>query len=263
VPQTSAVDLALITSADERLKDLERSLLTAAIHHDAHTRYLWHTVPGIGTLLRLGRLDDIHDLHRVPSVQDFASDARLVTCRQESAGNRDGTSGQTRETAPLQGAVSEAAVLCLRHHEPGPKLLARLGKQPDQGKALSLLAHQLGRAVYHRLKRTGAFAMDLFRHSSGSRVREPEASLDGIAMSRTCACPGSDVPASVNAQVCLGPVSLSPAPLIGHALGLRPRRGCSYQVTCAAPPPSPARTGAGQPLNQAVAEDGMRARNHV
>ena len=50
--------------------------------------------------------------------------------------------------AHLKWALSEAAVLFLRHHEPGPKLLARLEKKPDKGNALRILAHTLGRAVY-------------------------------------------------------------------------------------------------------------------
>ena len=72
-----------------------------------------------------------------------------------------------------------------------------------KGKALRLLAHTLGRAVYSMHKRQVACAMDLFLQPSGSRAREPEASLDVTGMSLTCACRGSDMPASVHAQGCL------------------------------------------------------------
>jgi hypothetical protein len=53
VHKTIEVDLALITSDDARRTDLERSLLTTAKHHEAHTLYLLHTVPGMGQMLRL------------------------------------------------------------------------------------------------------------------------------------------------------------------------------------------------------------------
>src|SRR5262245_32870576 len=63
------------------------------------------------------------------------------------------------------------------------KYLARLEKKHDKGKALTILAHQLARAVYYMLKRHPAFDLDPFLHSSGSRVGEPDASLDTQGMS--------------------------------------------------------------------------------
>jgi hypothetical protein len=56
-------------------------------------------------------------------------------------------------------------------------------KKHDKGKALSILAHKLGRAVYHMRKRKVAFDMDLFLRSYGGRVREPDASFDIAGMS--------------------------------------------------------------------------------
>jgi len=47
------VDLALITSYDELLRELELYIMTSAKHHDAHTLSLLHTVPGIGKILSL------------------------------------------------------------------------------------------------------------------------------------------------------------------------------------------------------------------
>jgi transposase len=88
VHKTIAVDLDLITYYDELLKDLELYLLKTAKQHDAHTLYLLQTVPGIGKILSLVLLYEIHDIRRFPSVQDFASYARLVKCSQESGGKR-------------------------------------------------------------------------------------------------------------------------------------------------------------------------------
>jgi transposase len=147
VPQTLAVDRALLTYDDERLKDLALSSLTTAKPHDAQTLSLWPTVPGIGTIRSLGLLYALPDIRRFPSVQDCAAYARLVKCSKESAGTRSGTSGHKIGKAHLKWAFSAAAVLFLRNTEPGHKLLARLTKKHDKGQALSLLAHTRGRAV--------------------------------------------------------------------------------------------------------------------
>jgi hypothetical protein len=47
----------------------------------------------------------------------------------------------------LTWAFSEAAVLFLRHAAGGKPLLAAIEKTHGKGKALSILAHQIGRAV--------------------------------------------------------------------------------------------------------------------
>jgi transposase len=93
-------------------------------------------------------LYDIHDIERFPRVQEFASYGRLVTCAKESAGKRSGTSGAKIGKAPLKWAFSEAAVFFLREHPAGQKVLARLENKQRKGKALTILAHTLARAVY-------------------------------------------------------------------------------------------------------------------
>ena len=87
------VDLALLGYDDPRLSDLEWHIVKAAQQHDANTLYLLQTVPGIGKLLSLVLLYEIHDIQRFPSVQDFVSLCRLVKCAKESAGKRYGTAG--------------------------------------------------------------------------------------------------------------------------------------------------------------------------
>jgi transposase len=182
VQQTMEVDLSLIPSDDELLQDRARSLLTTAKHHDAQPLYLLHTVPGSGKILRLVWRYDMHRLDRFPRVQDVASSGRLVNCRQEAGGTRVGTSGQNIGKAHLTGAFSDAATLCWRHTPQGQKRLARLENKPDTGTALSLLAHQLGRAVYCMLKRQVAVAREMCLQPSESSAGEPGASLDSTGM---------------------------------------------------------------------------------
>jgi transposase len=162
VQKNIEVDLALSTYDDKLLSDLELYILKTAKQHDAHTLYLLQTVPGIGKILSLVLLYEIHDMARFPRVQDFASYCRLVTCAKESAGKRLGTSGKNIGNAPLKWAFSEAATLFLRNNEPGQKYLARVEKKHDKGKALTILAHELARAVYDMLKRKTVFDRDIF-----------------------------------------------------------------------------------------------------
>jgi transposase len=152
VQKSVEVDLALIDHYDQRLRSVELSILHTAKQHNANTLYLLRTVPGIGEILSLVLLYEIHDIQRFPRVQDFVSYCRLVKCARESAGKRYGTSGAKIGNAYLQWAFSEAAVLFLRTNPAGQKYLARLEKKHGKGKALTVLAHKLARAVYY-LKR--------------------------------------------------------------------------------------------------------------
>lgn len=162
VQKSIEVDLALIGYYDALLRDVERSIVKTAKPHDAQTLYLLQTVPGIGKILRLVLLYEIHDIARFPRVQEFASYCRLVTCARESAGKRSGTSGAKIGNAHLQWAFSEAAVLFFRDNPAAQKLLARLEHKHGKGKALTILAHKLARAVYYMLKRQTAFDLDTF-----------------------------------------------------------------------------------------------------
>jgi transposase len=166
VQKSMAVDLALLESYDPLLSDLELHIVKAAKPHDPNTLYLLQTVPGIGKILSLVLLDEIHDIQRFPSVQDFVSYCRLVKCAKESAGKRYGTAGAKIGNAYLKWAFSEAAVLFLRDNPAGQKYLTRLEKKHGQGKALTLMAQKLGRAVYDMFKRQQAFDTHKFLQAS-------------------------------------------------------------------------------------------------
>jgi transposase len=162
VQKSMEVDLALIGYYDQLLSDVELPILKAAKQHDAQPLYLLQTVPGIGKILSLVLLYEIHDIQRFPRVQDFVSYCRLVKCARESAGKRYGSSGTKIGNAYLKWAFSEAAVLLLRDNPAGQKSLTRLEKKHGQGKALTVLAQTLARAVYYMLTRHKAFDMQKF-----------------------------------------------------------------------------------------------------
>src|SRR5437870_1570436 len=162
VQKSVEVDLALLDYYDQLLRDLELAIVKTAKQHDANTLYLLQTVPGIGKILSLVLLYDIQHIDRFPRVQEFASYCRLVKCAKESNGKRSGTSGAKIGNAHLKWAFSEAAVLFLRDNPAGQKFLARLEKKHTKGKALTILAHKLARAVYYMLKRKVAFDMKRF-----------------------------------------------------------------------------------------------------
>ena len=114
---------------------MDLTIVKTAKHHDTTTLSVLPTVPGIGKMLSLVLLYDIHQLDRFPRVQDFLSSGRLVKGRKESAGKRLGTSGAKIGNAHLQWAFSEAAVLFLRDHPAAQQSLARLEKKHAKGKA--------------------------------------------------------------------------------------------------------------------------------
>jgi transposase len=117
-------------------------------------------VPGIGATLGLVILYEIQSIDRFQRVQDFCSYARLVKCQHESSGKRK--SWSKIGNVHLKWAFSEAAVLFLRANPEGMAYKKRLEKKHGKAKALSILAHRLGRAVFHILKRRKAFEMKTF-----------------------------------------------------------------------------------------------------
>ena len=147
---------------DKILRDLELYLVQKAKVHDNSAFHRLRSVPGIGKIIALNILYEVHDVRRFPRVQNFISYARLVKCAKESAGKRLGTSGAKIGNAHLKWAFSEAAVSFLRNNEPGKKLHQRLVKLHGKGKALSILSAKLARAVYFMLLRGTAFDLNKF-----------------------------------------------------------------------------------------------------
>jgi transposase len=139
------------------LKALEQELARMAKAHDAFAYHLLRSIPGVGCILTRVLLYEIENIDRCPRVQEFLSYARLVKAQKSSAGKVHGHSGKKIGNAHLKWAFSEAAVLFLRANPEGQRFLERLARKHGKGKALSILAARLSRAVYVMLKRRVPF----------------------------------------------------------------------------------------------------------
>ena len=162
VRKTIEVDVSLIDHYDKLLGEVELYLPRSAKVHDVQTFTRLQSVPGIGKILALVILYEIQDISRFPRVQDFVSYCRLVKCAKESGGKRLGTSGKKIGNVHLRWAFGEAAVLFLRQNQPGQEYFAKLERKHGKGKALTVLAHKLARAVYYMLAREQAFDLNRF-----------------------------------------------------------------------------------------------------
>jgi transposase len=162
VRKSIEADLALCDTYDALIRDLEKTVLAQARIQEPNTLLCLNTIPGIGKILALTFLYEIHDIGRFESVQRFASYARLVKCEKSSAGKRSGSSGSKIGNVHLKWAFSEAAITVLSHFPESKKLHTRLKRKHGNGKALSILAHKIGRTVYFMLRRNHAFDPERF-----------------------------------------------------------------------------------------------------
>jgi transposase len=157
VRQSVALDLALIDAYDTHVRELELYLTRTAKVDDPQAYHRLRTVPGVGPVLALVLLYEIHDVRRFPEVGQFLSYARLVRCAHESAGKPKGTGGNKIGNAHRKWAFAEAACLLVRACPQAKAWLARRQKKRGKARALGALAARLGRAVYHLLRKKEAF----------------------------------------------------------------------------------------------------------
>ena len=122
---------------------------------------LLKTIPGVGDILSLTMLYEIHDISRFSSHQHFCSYARLVRPEKSSAGKKAGSGGSKIGNAHLKWAFSEAVAIMLRD-ERAKKYFQRLQSKGSRAKAFSTFSHRLGKAVYYLLSRREAFDPNMF-----------------------------------------------------------------------------------------------------
>jgi transposase len=162
VQKTIEADLAMLDAYDKTINDLELHIKRKAKIHDMQAYHRLQSVPGIGEILGLVLLYEIHDISRFPRIQDFVSYARLIRPMKESGGKQYGTSNKKIGNHHLKWAFSEAACIFKRDAKRAQKYIQWLENRYGKARSLSVLTHKLGRAVYYMLKHGQAFNMNKF-----------------------------------------------------------------------------------------------------
>jgi transposase len=157
VRQSVTVDVHLLDALDELIGEVELYLDRTVKVDDADTFYRLRSIPGVGKILGLVLLYEIHDIDRFAGEGEFLSYARLIRPQKTSAGKVTGGGGGKIGNAHLKWAFSEAACLLARESDQAKRFLARKAKKHGKPKALGILAARLGRAVYHMLRQKKAF----------------------------------------------------------------------------------------------------------
>lgn len=154
------LDLDLLSHYDDQIRKLELFLEQNAKLDDPQNFFRLQTIPGVGRILAMTMLYEIHEIKRFPTVGQFLSYCRLVRGSHTSAGKSYGSPGKKIGNAHLKWAFSEAVPL-LKRCCPEVKTFAdRIEKKHSKARAFSYLAVKLGRAVYYMLKRGEAFELD-------------------------------------------------------------------------------------------------------
>lgn len=150
-------DLRTVDHYDKLLTHLEKNLVRQATLHDPRSCRLLRSIPGIGKILSLVLLYEIHTIDRFPTVGDFLSYARLVTPKQTSDGKVTGHGGAKIGNVHLKWAFSEAVLWMLRYSDDAKAFLKRKEKKYGKCRAMTMLARKIARAVYQMLKRNESF----------------------------------------------------------------------------------------------------------
>jgi transposase len=153
-------DIRMLGHYDEVIRDLERNLEQSVKVHDANNFFRLQTIPGVGRIIAMTMLYELHDIGRFKSVGDFLSYSRLVRGEHTSNGKSYGSPGKKIGNPNLKWAFSEAVPLLKRQSERAKTFCARIEKKHGKARANSLLAVKLGRAVYFMLRRGDVFNID-------------------------------------------------------------------------------------------------------
>lgn len=154
-------DISVIDRLDETIVKLESHLIRHAKVDDPIRFHLLRTIPGVGPVLALVMLYEIHDVDRFAGMGQFVSYARLVACSHESDGKKLGT-GRKIGNAHLKWAFGEAAGLMIRETDEAKAFVEKMTKQRGKARAVALLAAKIGRAVYWMMKRKQPYDAALF-----------------------------------------------------------------------------------------------------
>jgi transposase len=155
-------DLGMIEYLDTLTGKLEWRIFKTAQGHDNQAFALLRSVKGLGRILSLTILYEIHTIKRFPTVQKFASYARVVKVERSSHGKKLGSKNSKIGNPYLRWAFGQLAISAQRFYPELKEYTQKLIKKYGNAKAYTLLAHKFAVAVYYMLKNRSAFDLNKF-----------------------------------------------------------------------------------------------------
>lgn len=150
-------DLDLIEALDAIIYKIEKQLEAQAKAHDRTAYRLLRTIPGVGKMLALTILYEIHTLTRFKSASHLSSYARLVKVERTSMGKKTGDGNPKIGNPHLKWAFTE---IILRAQVDSPRIkkyYEKLKCKHGPAKAKTLIAHKFAISTFHMLKHGQAF----------------------------------------------------------------------------------------------------------
>jgi len=159
---TVEIDADLIEYVDKQLPKLEYHILKRAKHHDYHSLVLLQSIKGLGDILALTILYEMHTVERFQTAQRFSSYARVVKLDWESAHKKGVSRNQKIGNPYLRWAFGELVVTAMRCYPEIVEYREKLLKRFSPSKTMTVLAHKFAVAVYYMLKNKEAFDLNKF-----------------------------------------------------------------------------------------------------
>ena len=158
-------DLDFIAAATTIIRPMEIQIRTQARHHDRKAYELLRTVNGIGELIALIILYEVHDINRFKSVQQFSSYSRVVRCDRSSNGKRTKGGNPKIGNPYLKHAFTQIIIHAQKTSPVINKYYQRLCCKFGKQRAKTMIAHKFAVAVYFMLKNGTTFDQHQFVQS--------------------------------------------------------------------------------------------------
>jgi transposase len=159
-------DLDFIEATTTIIRPLEIQIKTQARHHDRKAYNLLMSVNGIGELLGLIILYEVHDINRFKCVQQFSSYCRLVRCERTSDGKRSKGGNPKMGNPYLKHAFTQIIIYAQKTSPVINKYYQRLCSKFGKKRAKTIIAHKFAVAVYFMLKNGKSFDEHQFVQTS-------------------------------------------------------------------------------------------------
>jgi len=166
IRNTIEADLDMICFLDPKIQSLELLIRQTARGNDQIAINILRSIPGVGDMLSLIILYEIHDISRFPTVQQFCSYARLVRGSYESAGKKVGRGKAKIGNHFLKYAIAEIIMKAATSSKEIEQYYNRLESQNGKARAKTIISHKFGIAIYYMLKNKKVFDAKQFVKSN-------------------------------------------------------------------------------------------------